>query len=142
MQQTFLIGMGSNIDPERHLTTAAIAIRRLFPGACFSKVYRSAAVGMDHAEDFLNACCSLQSDMTVAALSAWLKELEDEHGRDRSQGSWKPRTLDLDLLKAGENVLDDELFRYAHAYVPAKELVHLPEVELDASLLQVTPILL
>ena len=142
MQQTFLIGMGSNIDPERHLAAAATAIRRLFPGASFSKVYRSAAVGMDHAEDFLNACCALQSDMSVAALSAWLKELEDEHGRDRSQGSWKPRTLDLDLLMAGDNVLDDELFSYAHAYVPARELISLPDVELDTGLLEASPLLL
>jgi len=115
MIQTFLVGMGSNIDPERHLATAAIAIRRLFPEARFSAVYRSPAVGMEHAEDFLNACCRLQSDMSAPALSTRLKQLEDEHGRDRSQGSWKPRTLDLDLLMAGEDVLDDELFRYAHA---------------------------
>lgn len=138
MKQTFLVGMGSNIDPERHLATAATAIRRLFPEACFSTVYRSAAVGMEHAEDFLNACCCLQSDMTAPALSVWLKELEDEHGRDRSQGSWKPRTLDLDLLMAGEDVLDDELFRYAHAYVPANELISLPDVELDTRLLEAT----
>jgi len=142
MKQTFLVGMGSNIDPERHLVAAATAIRRLFPGACFSKVYRSAAVGMEHAEDFLNACCSLESDMTAAGLSARLKELEDEHGRDRSQGSWKPRTLDLDLLMAGEVVLDDELFRYAHAYVPARELISLPDVEIDTGLLEVTSLLL
>jgi len=142
MKQTFLIGMGSNIDPERHLAAAATAIRRIFPGACFSNVYRSAAVGMEHAEDFLNACCSLKSDMTAAALSAWLKELEDEHGRDRSQGSWKPRTLDLDLLMAGENVLDDELFLYAHAYVPARELLSLPDIELDAGLLKASSLLL
>ncbi len=142
MKQTFLVGMGSNIDPERHLATAATAIRRLFPDACFSAVYRSPAVGMEHAEDFLNACCCLQSDMSAPALSTRLKQLEDEHGRDRSQGSWKPRTLDLDLLMAGEDVLDDELFRYAHAYVPARELMHLPDIELDTGLLQATSLLL
>ncbi len=142
MRQTYLVGMGSNIDPERHLSSAAVAIRKLFPDACFSTVFSSPAVGMGKAADFLNACCRLQSAKSAEELGAWLKQLEDEHGRDRSHGSWRPRTLDLDLLMAGEDVLDDELFRYAHAYVPAKELVQLPDIELDTSLLQATALLL
>lgn len=142
MKQIFLVGMGSNIDPERHLTSAATAIRRLCPEAFFSTVFRSPAVGMEHAADFLNACCCLYVDMSPQALSAWLKQLEDEHGRDRSQGSWRPRTLDLGLLIAGDDVLDDELFRYAHAYVPAKELMPLPDVEMDMEMLQATSLLL
>jgi 2-amino-4-hydroxy-6-hydroxymethyldihydropteridine diphosphokinase len=138
MQQTYLIGMGSNIRPEQHLCAAAAAIRRRFPEASFSTVYRSPAVGMEHAADFLNACCCLHSEMPPQALEVWLKQLENDQGRDRSLGSWKPRTLDLDLLMAGDVVLDDELLRYAHAYVPARELMSLPEVKLDAATLQAT----
>jgi len=142
MSQIYLIGMGSNIDPERHLSSAAVAIRKMFPDACFSTVFSSPAVGMGKAADFLNACCRLHSTESTEVLEAWLKQLEDEHERDRSHGSWRPRTLDLDLLMVGEDVLDDELFRYAHAYVPAKELVHLPNVELDISRMQATSLLL
>jgi len=138
MRQNYLVGMGSNIEPELHLCAAAASIRRRFPDACFSAVYRSPAVGMEHAADFLNACCCLQSDIEPQALQAWLKLLEDEHGRDRSLGSWKPRTLDLDLLMAGDEVLDDELFRYAHAYVPARELVQLPDAKPEQGGLQIT----
>lgn len=133
VSRDYLIGMGSNIEPERHLGEAAEAIRRRFPGARFSAVYSSPAVGMQDAADFLNACCQVHSDLSSEALGVWLKQLEDVHGRDRSQGSWKPRTLDLDLLMAGDTVLDDELFRYAHAYVPACELVELPAAALTAS---------
>jgi len=129
----FLVGMGSNIDPQRHLKAAAAALSAAFPEAEFSGVYRSAAIGMQGAADFLNACCLLQSDMQQDALASWLKQLEDTHGRDRSEGSWKPRTLDLDVLMAGGQVVDDELFRYAHAYVPARELVDLPNADVDIS---------
>jgi len=119
-----LIGMGSNIEPERYLRAAAGEIRRRFPEARFSAVYRSAAVGMQ-ADDFLNACCLFDCTEPLVELSQWLKGLEDAHGRDRSQGSWKPRTLDLDLLMADDEVLDDDLFLYAHVYVPAGELIAL-----------------
>ncbi|MDQ6966496.1 MAG: 2-amino-4-hydroxy-6-hydroxymethyldihydropteridine diphosphokinase [Mariprofundaceae bacterium] len=138
MKYSYLIGMGSNIEPEQHLAIAAVAIRNCYPEVCFSSVYRSAAVGMHDAADFLNACCRLQSELTAQQIGVWLKQLEDEHGRDRSHGSWKPRTLDLDLLMAGDDVLDEELFRYAHAYVPARELVALAEADVNISVLHKT----
>jgi 2-amino-4-hydroxy-6-hydroxymethyldihydropteridine diphosphokinase len=132
----FLIGMGSNIEPERHLRQAAREIRARFPGARFSRVYRSPAVGMEGAADFLNACCLLESELDVDELAAWLKRLEDAHGRDRSRGSWRPRTLDLDVLMADDAVVDDELFRFAHAWKPASELADLPPAGVDVSVLE------
>ena len=119
---TALIGMGSNIDPERHLTEAATEIRARFPSCGFSAVYRSKAVGME-GDDFLNACCLIEGMPGREELVGWFKKLEDRHGRDRSEGSWKPRTLDLDLLVYDGTVVDDDLFRYPHVYVPASELV-------------------
>jgi 2-amino-4-hydroxy-6-hydroxymethyldihydropteridine diphosphokinase len=119
-----LLNMGSNIDPEQHLLQAAAALRALCPTACFSAVYRSAAVGMD-GDDFLNACCLLQTELPLEALRQQLKILEDAQHRDRSQGSWRPRTLDLDILIYDGTVIDDDIYRYAHAFVPAAELVSL-----------------
>ncbi|ATX82783.1 2-amino-4-hydroxy-6-hydroxymethyldihydropteridine diphosphokinase [Mariprofundus ferrinatatus] len=119
-----LIGMGSNIEPEKHLLAAATALRIQFGSVAFSSVYRSAAVGMQ-GSDFLNACCRLQSEMPAGEIKLCLKGLEDAQGRDRSEGSWRPRTLDLDVLMYGGEVLDDELYRYAHAFVPAAELVEI-----------------
>jgi len=117
-----LVGMGSNIDPELNLRQAAIAIRQRFADARFSRVYRSAAVGME-GDDFLNACCLFDTSLSCERLVAWLKGLEDMQGRIRTGGAWQSRTLDLDLLMLGDDVFDDDLFHYAHVYVPASELV-------------------
>ena len=119
---TALIGMGSNIDPIQHLQCAASEIRERFPSVRYSKVYQSAAIGMD-GDDFLNACCLLTHVPEQQVLSKWLKALEDIHGRDRSKGSWKPRTLDLDVLMYDEKILDQDAFSYAHVFVPASELI-------------------
>jgi len=123
-----LIGMGSNIEPAEQLNRAAEALRNQFGAVRFSSVYRSAAIGMD-GDDFYNACCLLNSELPPARIKVLLKGLEDEQGRDRSEGSWRPRTIDLDLLWYDGAVIDDELYRYAHAYVPAAELIalELPE---------------
>lgn len=119
-----LVGMGSNIEPESNLSRAAVALRREFGGVSFSAVYSSAAVGMD-GDDFYNACCLLEVDLAEAEVRTQLKLLEDLQGRDRSRGSWKSRTLDLDVLMYDGVVVDDELYRYPHAYVPAAELIAL-----------------
>ncbi len=119
-----LVGMGSNIDPESNLLQAAAALRAEFGSVAFSSVYRSAAVGMD-GDDFLNACCLFDSALEQTEVRRRMKALEDAQGRDRSSGSWKPRTIDLDVLMYHGEVVDDELYRYAHAYVPASELVEL-----------------
>jgi len=131
-----LIGMGSNINPEQHLLTAAVVMREKFSDVSFSSVYRSKAVGMD-GDDFLNACCLFQYDADQQALLIFLKGIEDNHGRDRSAGSWKPRTLDLDLLMIDQDVVDGDVYRYAHVFVPASELVVYQKPErMDVSLVQ------
>jgi len=116
-----LLGMGSNIHPEQHLKDAANAIRQQFSNVLFSAVYQSTAVGME-GDDFLNACCLLEHDMAAKAFVTWLKNLEDEHGRDRAKGSWKPRTLDLDVLMLDDEVVDEDFYKYAHITIPALEL--------------------
>jgi len=117
-----LVGMGSNIEAEQNLSAAASALRCMYGEVLFSAVYRSPAVGMD-GDEFLNACCLLHTDQTDAGVRRHLKLLEDAQDRDRAHGSWKPRTLDLDVLMYDGQVVDDELYRYAHACVPAAELV-------------------
>lgn len=130
--------MGSNIEPERHLCAAAQAMRQQFGDVDFSSVYRSEAVGMD-GDDFLNACCIFSVDLTYEDLLSWLKALEDKYGRDRSEGSWKPRTLDLDVLLIDDVVVDEDLYRYGHIFVPASELLCLkrPQHVQFAELVQV-----
>jgi 2-amino-4-hydroxy-6-hydroxymethyldihydropteridine diphosphokinase len=119
-----LLGLGSNIQPELNLKRAAVALRIQFEGILFSNVYSSAAVGMD-GDDFLNACCLFDTELSQQQISVLLKAMEDVQQRDRSKGSWKPRTLDLDLLSYDKQTIGDDLYCYAHAFVPAAELLAL-----------------
>jgi len=131
---TALIGMGSNIEPEKYLQCASQDIRQCFSDARYSSVYQSAAVGMD-GDDFLNACCLITGVPEKGEFLKWLKLLEDKYGRDRTSGSWKPRTLDLDLLMYDDEIMDDDLFRYAHVFGPASELIDLTLPTVKAGIL-------
>ena len=127
-----LLGIGSNIHPQDNLLFAADVLRGEFENVLFSPVYQSKAVGMQ-GDDFLNACCLIRGDFDLQHLGQWCKRQEDIRHRDRVHGSWRPRTLDLDVLMFDGQLVDDELYKFAHAFVPASTLVSLKNEDIDVS---------
>lgn len=116
---TAWLSLGSNLDAETNLRAAAAALRVRFPGARFSPVYRTPAVGFD-GPDFLNAAAAIDTDLDPFALDAWLHALEDAHGRDRTQPRFSSRPLDVDIVFFDDLVLDGP----GHLQIPRPELQH------------------
>lgn len=115
------LSLGSNLDPERHLRTAAAALRERFGDVVFSNVLRTPAVGFDGPE-FLNVAAIVRTDLDVHAFDAWLHALEAAQGRDRSGPRFGSRTLDIDI------VLFDDLelapSGESHLQIPRPDLRH------------------
>jgi 2-amino-4-hydroxy-6-hydroxymethyldihydropteridine diphosphokinase len=97
------VGIGSNVDPERHIVMAVQALRGRFGALRLSPFYRNKAVGFE-GDDFLNGVIGLDTDLDVPALKAALDEVELACGRQRGAARFAPRTLDLDLLLFGDRV--------------------------------------
>ncbi len=123
------LGLGSNTEPERHLATGLLALRQHFGTVSVSPIYRTQAVGFE-GRDFLNAAARIETRLTPGELKDWLTELENRHGRDRSQPKFSDRTLDIDILIHGESVGDfnglrlprPEILEYAHVLKPLADL--------------------
>jgi 2-amino-4-hydroxy-6-hydroxymethyldihydropteridine diphosphokinase len=98
------LSLGSNIEPERHITLALEALRDRFGELTVSPTYRTAAVGFD-GPDFLNLAVGLDTDLDPVTLDAWLHALEDRLGRRRDVPRFSSRTCDIDLLLYGDRVL-------------------------------------
>ena len=97
------VALGSNVEPERHLTMAVQAMRGRFGALRLSPIYRNRAVGFD-GDDFLNAVAGFDTDLEVPALKTALDDIEVACGRQRGAARFAPRSLDLDLLLYGEEV--------------------------------------
>ena len=127
------LGLGSNLDPERHIGAGFEALRRHFGDVLCSPVYRSPAVGFS-GDDFLNAAARIRTEWTVGQLKDWLTRLENAHGRDRSQPKFSDRSLDIDILLHGDKVGEhdglllprEEILEYAHVLKPLADIA--PEV--------------
>jgi len=134
-RHTAYLGIGSNVDAERHVRIAVGALIRAFGDAEVSPIYRSRAVGFEGA-DFLNLVVRVRTELKPMELRAFLRDLEDAHGRDRQAPKWSDRTLDIDILLYDGVVSEDarlplprpEILRFAHVLRPladiAPDLVH------------------
>lgn len=95
------LSLGSNIEREKHIRAALRALRERFGALVVSPVYDSAAVGFD-GDAFLNLVVGIDTALSVGELAAWLRALEDTHGRVRERGrQFNDRTLDIDILTYG-----------------------------------------
>jgi 2-amino-4-hydroxy-6-hydroxymethyldihydropteridine diphosphokinase len=123
------LGLGSNLDPERHIGAGLEALRRQFGEVLCSPVYRSPAVGFT-GDDFLNAAARIRTDWSVGQLKDWLTRLENAYGRDRSQPKFSDRSLDIDILLHGDKVGEhdglvlprEEILEYAHVLKPLADI--------------------
>lgn len=91
------LGVGSNIDRERHIQIALDILAKAFGELTVSSVYQSEAVGFE-GEDFYNLVVMIETDQTVAKLFKFLRDIEFSHGRAVDAIKNSGRTLDLDIL--------------------------------------------
>ena len=123
------LSLGSNIDRRRHIAQALEELRSQFGGLVVSPVYESEAVGCD-GDNFYNLVVGILTSLPISDLTQRLKAIEAKQGRRRSADKFAPRTLDIDLLTYGDQVVErhdiqlprDEITRYAFVLLPLAEV--------------------
>lgn len=127
------MGLGSNLeDPVRQVLSALEALGRL-PHTrvnARSSLYRSAPMGRLDQPDFINAVAELETGLSARALLEGLLAVEAGHGRTRSTPN-APRTLDLDLLLVGDEVISEPGLEVPHPRMHERAFVLLPLSEID-----------
>ncbi len=113
------LSLGSNLEPQRHLRAALVALRERFGALDVSPAYRSKSIGFDGAE-FVNLAVGLDTTLAPAELNDWLHALEDRHGRRRDLPRYSDRTLDIDIVLYDALVLAGP----GHLQIPRQELQH------------------
>ncbi|MCF8003984.1 MAG: 2-amino-4-hydroxy-6-hydroxymethyldihydropteridine diphosphokinase [Chromatiaceae bacterium] len=102
------LGLGANLsDPRRQVEQALLQLQTLPRSevTAVSSLYRTLPVGPADQPDFINAVVQLDTQLEPLVLLAALQQIECQHGRIRNGQRWGPRTLDLDILLIGEQVL-------------------------------------
>jgi 2-amino-4-hydroxy-6-hydroxymethyldihydropteridine diphosphokinase len=96
----FVIGIGSNIAPERNVPRILRMLLAEFGALRMSRILRTRPVGMTSQAEFLNLAVFVETDLDAAALKAVCNRIETGLGRDRDDpdSARKDRPADLDIL--------------------------------------------
>ena len=129
---TAFIGLGSNLaNPLVQVRQALVELDSI-PGTrvtARSSFYRTSPVGLLEQPEFINAVASVRTTLKPQALLAALLAIENRHGRRRSIRN-APRTLDLDLLLYGEQVLGQDGLTLPHPRLQERAFVLAPFAEI------------
>jgi 2-amino-4-hydroxy-6-hydroxymethyldihydropteridine diphosphokinase len=100
-----------------------------------SSLYDTAPVGELDQPNFLNAVAVVETDLTARQLLWNLLLIERRLGRVRSpQARYGPRTIDLDLLLYGDQVIDEPELAVPHPELERRAFALVPLVELQPTL--------
>jgi 2-amino-4-hydroxy-6-hydroxymethyldihydropteridine diphosphokinase len=127
----YYLGLGSNIEPEKHLPLSIGLLSQFVPINAYSTVWETPSVGKT-GPNFLNAVIGIQSILLPDELKYQvLRPVEAQLGRVRTSDKYAPRTIDIDILVANRTVCKDEVWSFAYLAVPLAEL--LPELRQPSS---------
>ncbi|MCW2269658.1 MULTISPECIES: 2-amino-4-hydroxy-6-hydroxymethyldihydropteridine diphosphokinase [Pseudomonas] len=125
------IGLGSNLDePNQQLRSAIDSLRQL-PETTMTGVsafYSSESLSPGQPR-YTNAVAALETDLAPLVLLDSLQTIEAAQGRERKE-RWGPRTLDLDILLYGDQVIDIPRLKVPHYHMQARPFVLYPLAEL------------
>jgi 2-amino-4-hydroxy-6-hydroxymethyldihydropteridine diphosphokinase len=129
------IGLGANLGDARAVLRAALAELGELPYSSLvrcSALYRSAPLDAS-GPDYLNAVAEIRTQLAVHELLDQLQAIEARHGRTRAYRN-APRTLDLDLLLYGNEVIDTSRLKVPHPRLHERAFVLLPLAEIAPAL--------
>ena len=124
------LGLGSNIGDKRaHIKRAIERIAELVTVRRVSSLYGTAPVGYLDQDWFLNCAIEVETDRGARELAPLLLGLELEMGRRRELPGG-PRTIDIDMLFHGTEVIDDDGLQIPHPRLHERLFVLEPMTEL------------
>ena len=136
------VGLGANLGEREAALRSALAAIGQLPGTRVTRVsplYGSAPVDAG-GPDYLNAVAEVATTLTPEALLQALQAIEQSAGRERPYRN-APRTLDLDILWFGDQVIDTPTLTVPHPRMAERAFVLRPLADLapervDAAALQ------
>jgi 2-amino-4-hydroxy-6-hydroxymethyldihydropteridine diphosphokinase len=110
-----VVALGSNLgDRAAHLRYAILRLSELLASLRVSRIIETRPVGVPVAQGFfLNAVAVGVSTRSPSAILHSLLAIEHDRGRTRPS-RWAPRTLDLDLVLVGGQVVETDALTLPH----------------------------
>ena len=131
------VGLGANLgdrEPTLRAAVDALAAEDGVEVVSVSVLRETEPVGVGQQPVYLNGAAELETTLTARELLDRLLAIEQRFGRIRVAGEHGPRTLDLDLLLYGDEVIDEPEPHVPHPRLHERRFVLEPLAELAPGL--------
>lgn len=111
------IAIGSNLASPLEQVNAAVQALGEIPQSkivAVSSFYRTPPLGPQDQPDYLNAAVVLETALDAETLLDNTQRIELQQGRVRKAERWGPRTLDLDIMLFGNEVINTPRLTVPH----------------------------
>lgn len=126
------IALGGNLGNTRQILADAVIALDASAGIAVSaksRLYKTAPIGPPQ-PDYLNACVLADTTLTPRSLLVQLLAIENQFGRVRAE-RWGARSLDLDLLFFGDQVIDLPRLTVPHPRLHKRAFVLVPLADIS-----------
>jgi len=130
------VGLGANLGNREQTLEHAVALLEAGENVdviAVSELRETDPVGVVDQPRFLNGVAAVETTLSARELLDTLLAIERSLGRVRVE-RWGPRTLDLDLLLYGDEIVDETGLRVPHPRLHERRFALEPLVELDPEL--------
>lgn len=135
---SLFLALGSNLgDREQQIDTALQEVeKRIGRIITQSAFYHTRPEGFDSPNEFVNCVCEVVSRLNINTVFAITQNIEKELGRIEKSlnGSYADRLIDIDLIMAGDLILDTPSLTLPHPRFHRRDFVLTPLCEIAPDL--------
>ena len=127
------IGLGSNLKNPKGQIEKALSALNMAHGVVVNEVssfYESEPLLEMPGPNYINAVCNIETSLSAVDLLDVCQGIEDNQKRVR-EVKWGSRTIDLDILLYGQQVISSERLSIPHPEITNRAFVLVPMFEID-----------
>ena len=126
-----VIALGSNLgNRELYIDSAVAELAKIIEITHLSTNHETDPVGGPEQPNYLNAIAIAETELDPRELLIVMLEIENKLGRKR-EVHWGPRTIDLDLIVFGDEIIDSEVLVLPHPRAHERKFVLEPWLEIE-----------
>ena len=135
MEKVYLC-LGGNVGDTRQYLNQAISLisSRIGTVAAQSAVYQSEPWGFNAEQMFLNQAVMVETELEPHAVLEHCLQIESELGRTRSGNGYEPRTIDIDIIFFGSQIISQPDLKVPHPLMHRRNFVLQPLCEIAPNL--------
>ncbi|MDX2350547.1 MAG: 2-amino-4-hydroxy-6-hydroxymethyldihydropteridine diphosphokinase [Porticoccus sp.] len=118
-----IISVGSNIDPQKNIRLSHEVLDNETRLLAVADIIKTTPIGYTQQPDFLNTAYLIETNLEYDDFNAFLKSVEDRLGRERGAIKSGPRTIDLDIIVWGRNIVTQDYFNYEYVSTPVNQIL-------------------